>query len=80
MERWLQCRVSDGMFSDERAIIVRRRGNGTVGFFVPMQFTRGDSRVRVKVFQRGDCTWAELPTPYHDSIPVEENELDPVEC
>lgn len=79
VDRWLRCRVTDGMFSNERTVVIRRRGNGTVAFFVPAQSTEGGSRVRVRVFHRIDGAWAELPTPYHDSIPIEEKELDPVE-
>lgn len=79
MEGWLKCRVVNGMFSDEFTVVIRRRGNGSVEFFVPNdQVKRGTGEcgsVRVKVFRRHDGPWVELPTPYGDSVPVEEAEL-----
>lgn len=79
-QRLLKCRVSGGMFSNERVIIVRRKGNGSVEFFVPQESVQGegeDGRVRVEVLVRPDSTWAVLPTTYRDSIPVDDEELVP---
>lgn len=79
MEGWLKCRVVKGMFSDEFTVVVHRRGNGTVEFFVSSKDVKKQAdetgTVRVKVFQRQDGPWAELPTPYRDAVPVEEGEL-----
>lgn len=75
MDRWLKCKVLKGMFSDERAVVVHRRGNGSVQFFVPASSTRGDEWVRVKVFSRSDGSWAEMPTPQRDSVPIAPEEI-----
>lgn len=80
MSQWLRCSVSEGMFSNERVIIVRRKGNGSVEFFVPQESVQGkgdNGRVQVEIFERPDSKWAVLPTPYRDSIPVDEAELVP---
>ena len=79
-QSWLKCRVSNGMFSNERMIIVHRKGNGSVEFFVPQESVEGegeDARVQVEVLDRKDSKWAVLPTPYRDSIPINEEELVP---
>ena len=80
MVRWLKCRVSKGMFSNERTISVRRKGNGIQEFFVPQSAvdTEGDAgRVKVLVIERLDVKWAVLPTPYRESIPVDEDDVIP---
>ena len=80
MTKWLKCHVLKGMFSDERTIIVRRKPNGTVEFFVPQSAVRGEGdagRVEVTIIEREGAKWAVLPTPYKESIPVEEDELIP---
>lgn len=80
MTMWLKCHVSKGMFSNERAIVVRRKGNGTLEFFVPQVAVRGEGeggRVEVSVIDRQGAKWAVLPTPYKESIPVDEEELVP---
>jgi hypothetical protein len=80
MKQWLKCDVKDGMFSDERTIIVHVKGNGSVEHFVPEGVVKidGDSGfVSVDVLRRGDSTWVELPTSYGRAIPVDENQLTP---
>ena len=77
MTRWLECRVSKGMFSDERTITVRHRDNSPREFLVPMDMVRGEGeqgQVQVKLVSRRDGKWAVLPTiPYKASIPVEDS-------
>lgn len=78
MTKWLKCRVENGMFSDERAVIVHRRGNGSIEFFVPENYVKnieGQGTVQVRVFRRDDGFWAELPTPFRDSVPIEEAQV-----
>ena len=78
MEQWLRCRVFKGMFSNERTIVVRVKGNGSVEFIVPqssVQENNDEGRVRVTVVNRADAKWAVIPTAYRESVPIEEAEL-----
>ena len=78
MKGRLKCRVSGGMFSDERTVIIRRRGNGSIEFFVTDSYVHGsgnEGSVDVVIFSRDDGKWVELPTPYRDSIPVDDAQL-----
>lgn len=80
MTRWLRCHVGDGMFRNERAIIVRFRGNGSFEAFVPVEVVEGEGeqgRVAVDVFTREDGRWAVLPTPYRKTLPIDEEQLVP---
>lgn len=80
MSQWLKCRVFKGMFSNERTIVVRVKGNHPSEFIVPdhaVQQHNHESRVRVKVLNRSDATWVVLPTTDHESVPVEDTELVP---
>ena len=79
MNRWLRCvSVKHGLFSDERTVEVRERGNGEIGFIVSQDdVDDGKSAVRVKVYTYEGGTWALLPTPQPETIPIEEAELLP---
>lgn len=74
---WLRCRVSGGMFSNERIVIVRRTNKGPDQFFVP------DSTVREETPGNGGMVqvrkvsdpWVELPTNHKDLIPVHKEDL-----
>lgn len=68
------------MFSDERTVVVRTRGNGDIEHFVPSNKVEGEGdggRVQVTVVDRVDGAWAELPTPYRRAVPVEQDQLIP---
>jgi hypothetical protein len=76
---WLNCQVLKGMFSDERTVVVRRKGNGTIEFIVSETFVNDTDpkggKVQVTVIERGGTKWAVLPTSYSESIPVDDSEL-----
>ena len=75
---FLRCTVREGMFSDERIVIVSERGNGPVEFIVPESFVEGDGdngSVQVRVYQAYGGQWAELPTPNRDAIPIDDEQL-----
>ena len=68
-KRWIECRVSPGMFSDERIV-----GFGDRSFFVEEKSVRnekdGRGEVEVKIVEFNGKKWAVLPTNYSDSIPL----------
>lgn len=74
---WLRCEsIERGMFSDELAVVVRRRNGGDESHFVPASSVdKGRSRVRVQVSEAGPVTWATLPTPQPISIAVDKSLL-----
>ena len=81
MNRWLKCCVVQGMFTNERIIIVHIRGNGSIEEFVPEDEVSGegvDGRVKVRLFHQDERPWVVLPTPYGKTIPIEEDQLIPV--
>jgi len=61
------------MFSDERVVEVRTRGNGVTAFFVDQsRVNESKGEVEVQIVSREDGAWAILPTPNRDAIPVDE--------
>ncbi len=66
-KRWIGCRVSPGMFSDERIV-----GFGDRSFFVEEKSVRnekdGRGEVEVRIFEMNGKKWAELPTNYSDAV------------
>lgn len=78
VQRWLKCESAPGMFSDERTIIVRVKGIGSIEHFVPQALVQGngaDALVSVTVVRDHPGTWVELPTQYRRAIPVDEDQL-----
>lgn len=69
MTSWLDCEVVAGMFSDERAVVVRLADGSERSFFVPASEVDGD-KVRVTTRPEGDLVWATLPTPNRDTVAV----------
>ena len=67
--QWMQCKVYKSMFSNERVVELDGRD-----FVVPADKVKGepggDGRVEVKVFDRPDGKWAEVPSYNSTSIPV----------
>ena len=68
-KQWLKCRVSSGMFSNERIV-----GMGERDFFVEERSVRnekdGYGEVEVRIFEMNDKKWVELPTNYKDAVPL----------
>jgi len=79
MQKWLQCNLDRGMFSDEMAVTYPSSGIARVSVFVPSTDVSGTpgglGKVRVSVAHRGDTILAILPTSYRDSVAVSENDL-----
>lgn len=77
--RWLKCRILKGMFSDERAVVVKRLDGKATSAFVPVNSVRGgidqEGQVEVDVFADRGATWAVLPTEYRESFPVNAGDL-----
>lgn len=78
---WLKCRVLKGMFSDERAVVVRMKNGNTTSMFVPSSSVKGevdhDGKVRVEVFEGDGAVWAVLPTEYRESVPINDDDVVP---
>ena len=66
-KKWIECRVTPGMFSDERTVEVRGRS-----FFVEKNVVRseknGSGQVEVIIVEKNGEKWAVLPTPTRESI------------
>lgn len=79
MNRWLRCvSVKNGVFSDERTVEIRERGNGNIAFIVSQDDVDDETpAVRVKAYTYEGGTWALIPTPQPEPIPIEEGELLP---
>lgn len=75
----LKCRVLNGMFSDERVIVFRRRSGEEYSAFVPASKVRGgldsEGDVAVDVYQDNGVTWVVLPTEYSDNLPVNSEDV-----
>jgi hypothetical protein len=79
-QQWLKCRVSEGMFSNERVIVFRGKGNDSIEEFVPADMVEvregQEGRVRVFIVTRDDGPWAILPTPYSKTVPIDKEQLE----
>ena len=70
-KQWIECRVSPGMFSDERAVEVGGRS-----FFVDEKSVRnaqedGRAEIEVLIVLREDGEkWAVLPTRFREAVPL----------
>ena len=70
-KQWIECRVSPGMFSDERAVEIGGRS-----FFVDEKSIRnaqpdGRAEVEVVILVREDGKrWAVLPTSSREAVPL----------
>ena len=79
-EKWLNCKVTDGMFSDELAVTCHSLSGAETSVFVPSEkVVRGEAtnegRVKVEVFSDGSRTWAVLPNDSRDEILVGEKDI-----
>ena len=75
-ERWLNCQLDKGMFSDEVAVTYPSTGTWKTSVFVPQGAVQGSvgsrGRVRVVVVRREGKMLAILPSPQHDVVEVVE--------
>lgn len=78
-EKWLQCRIAKGMFSDETAVTYSLPGSRKTSVFVPSQFVRKDvgdtGRVKVLVYTKGPQTWAILPNESREEVLVRVDDI-----
>jgi hypothetical protein len=83
-EKLLACTVFPGMFSDELAVMYKRKDNqsGESSFFVPRDRVRGEGSnqgsigmLQVNVFHDGNAMWAVLPNENQTVIEVDECDL-----
>jgi len=79
-ERWLQCRLSKGMFSDEVLATYPAQGKFVWCDFVPLEKVVGNmgetGALKVKVVGKdGDKYATVVPTSYSDLIFVAEQDL-----
>ncbi|MCA9412218.1 MAG: hypothetical protein KC931_13580 [Candidatus Omnitrophica bacterium] len=78
-DRWLECHVEKGMFSDELAISYPPIGESRISAFVPRDLVErregSQGRVRVSIVRRGGDLFAILPTAYRDSVFVSESDI-----
>jgi hypothetical protein len=78
MSKWLKCRITKGMFSDERTVIVRTRSGETIAVFVPKDATEEpQSRVKVRVAECQGRSFAWLPDEHQSVVDVESSDLQP---
>ena len=66
------------MFSNERLLRLVARGDQPVEEFVPADETDGaghDGLVKVLVVAREDGLWAELPTVYRRTVPINQDHM-----
>jgi len=81
-QRWLKCKVSAGMFSDERVVELRVKLGHARTFFVPadrvLDQGAGEGQIQVGVVTQGEVTLVILPTPSRDVVPCAEDDLVPV--
>ena len=62
MPKWLKCKITKGMFSDEFTVIVRTSSGETVSVFVPKEAAEEEqSRVKVRVAECKGRSIAWLP-------------------
>lgn len=72
----VRCRVSQGMFSDEAVVEIKRKDGQLVSFTVPLSKVEFEPEERLLARLLRD-TLVQLPTNYHDTIPVAEDVLIP---
>ncbi len=74
---WLRCtRVNAGMFSDELSVVITRSDGIVESFLVPKHAVKVQEReLEVEIVQRGQRSWATLPTDYPTFIPVKGQDL-----
>lgn len=78
-ERWLQCQLDQGMFSDEIAVTYPPEGAVKRSVFVPKSEVHGEPGkkgfVRVQVLRKPGAMIAILPSPQSDIVAVNEQDV-----
>jgi|GEM_PF-1064337 hypothetical protein len=78
-ERWLECRIDKGMFSDELAVTYPANGKWQKSVFVDSNAVRGGAgavgKVRVAVVRRDGSMIAILPSPERDIVYVNAKDI-----
>ena len=78
-ERWLNCLLDKGMFSDEIAVTYPPEGQAVRSVFVPKSAVRGipgtKGLVRVAIMRNSGATLAMLPSSQGDVLAVAEHDL-----
>jgi hypothetical protein len=78
-EQWLNCRVDEGMFSNEVAVTYPAEGKVLRSVFVPATAVRGEAGktgyVQVVVLRKPGKTLAILPTANRDILAVAEKDI-----
>jgi ribosomal protein L14E/L6E/L27E len=78
MPKWLKCKITKGMFSDEFTVIVRTLSGENVAVFVPKDYAQeGNGRVKVKASEALGHAIAVLPDANQSVIDVDASELTP---
>jgi hypothetical protein len=71
-QRWLVCRIDQGMFSDELAVTYPAQGKWQKSVFVERNAVIGDAgsigKVRVGVLRKNGSIIAVLPSPERDIV------------
>ena len=71
-ESWLDCKIDDGMFSDEIAVTYPKNGAVQKSVFVNRHAVRGNpgeqGQVRVTIIRRSGSTMAVLPSSERDIV------------
>jgi len=78
-ERWLECWIDQGMFSDELAVTYPARGEWQKSVFVDRNAVRGNAgglgKVLVSVLRQDDSILAVLPSPERDIVYVNAGDI-----
>jgi hypothetical protein len=80
MSKWLACKITKGMFSDERTVTVQTATGEAVSAFVPRQAVQGDhgdGRVKVRVANGTGRLLAVLPDEHQSVVDIDESQLAP---
>lgn len=78
-ERWLECHLDQGMFSDEMAVTYPPQGKWQKSVFVERKAVKGTAgskgKVLVRVLNRNGSTIAILPSPNQDVVYVQAGDI-----
>lgn len=79
VEKWLECRIDQGMFSDELAVTYPASGKWQKSVFVERSAVKGAAgtvgKVRVTVIPREGALLATLPSPERDIVYVNDEDI-----
>jgi hypothetical protein len=79
MEKWLECQLDKGMFSDEMAVTYPAHGQPQKSVFVSSAVVRGvpgqRGKVRVRVIRKAGGFMAILPSSAQDIVCISEQDV-----